>query len=435
MLESPVAYPLLFPLLLIACSSLYFAIRNLLDDRAVAKLGSFAPRVRSYLPLGIGIVYRSFRHAQAHTDIDFWVHLFTSSPNKHSKTVELFMARQRWIFTADPENIKAILATQFQDFGKGKEFHETWKPFLGDSVFTTDGQQWHDSRQLIRPQFVKNRVADLEIFEKHVERLMNKIGGHGEEVDIAALFYRFTLDSATDFLLGKSVDSLENSQAEFASAFAEVQKVQTLLTRSGEINLFIPKATYWAGLKVINAFVEPFIDEILRLSVSDLEEKTNQSFSHALAATGIRDRNAIRDQVIAVLLAGRDTTASALSFTFKELSAHPEIVRKLRKEILDKVGPSRPPTYEDLKSMPYLQHVMNETLRLYPSVPYNVGCQFTATSTRHVTEKQGQRALTVSRCERHCMTRRCPQAAVRMARNPSVSNQSHPVQGVLAPTY
>ena len=188
------------------------------------------------------------------------------------------------------------------------------------------------------------------------------------------MFYRFTLDSATDYLLGKSVESLENPQVEFATAFADVQRVQDLITRSGELSFFLSKDKYWLGLKVINAFVEPFIERVLRLNSSDLEKKTNQSFLDALAATGTRDRNVIRDQVIAVLLAGRDTTAGTLSFTFKELSAHPEIVRKLRREILGRVGPSRPPTYEDLKSMPYLQHVMNETLRLYPSVPFNVCC-------------------------------------------------------------
>ena len=145
-----------------------------------------------------------------------------------------------------------------------------------------------------------------------------------------------------------------------------------MITRAGGLNILIPKGTYWAGLKVINAFVEPFIDRVLQLDVSDLKENANQSFLDALAATGTRDRRAIRDQVVAVLLAGRDTTASALSFTFKELSAHPEIVRKLRREILETVGPTKAPTYEDLKNMPYLQHVMNETLRVYPSVPFNV---------------------------------------------------------------
>ena len=374
MLDNIFAHPFLYSLLLLTSFWVYSFITKLLENRAITRLGSLAPRVRSYLPFGADILYRSVNHSNNDRDMIFWEWLFSWSPNPHSKTIEVDMARRRWIFTADPDNTRAILATQFEDFGKGERFHEIWKPFLGDSIFVTDGQQWQQSRQLIRPQFVKTRVADLEIFEKHVERLTAKIGGQGEQVDISALFYRFTLDSATDYLLGRSVSSLDNPQVDFATAFADVQKVQDLLTRSGELGFFLSKGKYWHGLKVINAFVEPFIEKALRVKTSDLEKKANQTFLDALAATGIRDRNVIRDQVMAILLAGRDTTAGALSFTFKELSAQPEIVRKLRKEILGRVGPSRPPTYEDLKSMPYLQHVMNETLRLYPSVPFNVCC-------------------------------------------------------------
>ena len=374
MLDDFFAHPVLLTLLFITSSWAYFSLVRWLQDRAVTKLGSLAPRVGSYLPFGADVLYRSIRHSQNDTDLDFFEWLFTWSPNKHSKTIEVDLVQQHWIFTADPDNIKAILATQFHDFGKGKQFYEDMKPFLGDGIFNTDGQQWHNSRQLIRPQFVKNRVADLEIFEKHLQRLMEKIGGHGEDVDIADLFYRFTLDSATDYLLGRSVNSLDNPQAEFATAFAEVQRVQDLIVRSGKLKFLIPKGKYWASLNIINAFVEPFIERVLCYAVSDLKEKSNQSFLDALAATGMRDRGAIRDHVIDVLLAGRDTTAGALSFTFKELSVHPEIVQKLRREILEKVGPSKPPTYEDLKSMRYLQHVMNETLRLYPSVPFNVSC-------------------------------------------------------------
>ncbi len=170
------------------------------------------------------------------------------------------------------------------------------------------------------------------------------------------------------------MDSLDDPNTEFASAFAEVQRVQNTIARAGPFNKLLPKGTFWAGLKVINDFVEPFIESVLRMNIADLKEKTNQSFLHALAATGTRDRKVIRDQVVAVLLAGRDTTAGALSFTFQELSNHPEIVQKLRREILERVGPMEAPTYEDLKNMPYLQHCMNETLRLYPSVPFNVSC-------------------------------------------------------------
>jgi len=85
-----------------------------------------------------------------------------------------------------------------------------------------------------------------------------------------------------------------------------------------------------------------------------------------------KDKTVLRDQLYAILLAGRDTTACTLSWTFYELSKQPKIVEKLRQEIMNCVGPTRAPTYADLKSMRYLQHIMNETLRLYPVVPYNV---------------------------------------------------------------
>ncbi|KAK3175054.1 hypothetical protein OEA41_002300 [Lepraria neglecta] len=372
MLDLLLAYPHLFLYSLILIPLLYLALTITLKNQSIRRLGTYAPTVRGYLPFGIDIFIRSLRGSRTDTDYEFWDWLFNHSSNAHSKTIETTLARQRFLFTADPENIKAILATQFADYGKGEPFHEDWKHFLGDSIFTTDGEMWHQSRQLLRPQFVKTRVSDLEIFETHVQRLMHLIPGEGWEVDISALFYRFTLDSATDYLLGKSVDSLDNPNAEFVKAFAEVQRGQNEVSRSGPFHKLLPKGRFFAGLNVINSFVEPFIDQALRLNLADLKEKTNQSFLHALAATGTRDRKVIRDQVVAVLLAGRDTTASSLSFTFLELSKNPAIVKKLRREILERVGPTERPTYDDLKNMPYLQHVMNETLRLYPSVPFNV---------------------------------------------------------------
>ncbi len=139
-------------------------------------------------------------------------------------TGEVWVMNKRIVFTADPENIKAILATQFSDFGKGENFHEEWKEFLGDSIFTTDGQLWHDSRQLIRPQFIRDRLSDLDCFEHHMTTLFKAIAnggaldgehqvvdlekGNGRPLDISDLLFRYTLDVATDFLLGKDVKSM-----------------------------------------------------------------------------------------------------------------------------------------------------------------------------------------------------------------------------------
>ena len=163
------------------------------------------------------------------------------------------------------------------------------------------------------------------------------------------------------------------------------------------LNKFWPRRSYRKNLKIINEFVHPYIDRALLLSPEELEKKTSShggyTFLHALAAS-TRDRKDIRDQLVAVLIAGRvsllaalsfpnfpiltlngpaqDTTAATLSWTFYELARNPQIFNKLREEILTALGNDGRPTYDDLKSIKYLQFVINETLRLYPAVPFNV---------------------------------------------------------------
>jgi cytochrome P450 len=134
----------------------------------------------------------------------------------------------------------------------------------------------------------------------------------------------------------------------------------------------VPRGKYRRGIKVLEEFIVPFIDKALSLSDAELQKisKSEKSFTflHSLASY-TRDPKVIRDQIVAVLLAGRDTTAATLSWCIHELSAYPEIYAKLRKEVLEVVGEERAPTYEDLKNMKYLTHTLNETLRLYPAVP------------------------------------------------------------------
>ncbi|KAI9846851.1 MAG: hypothetical protein M1837_003463, partial [Sclerophora amabilis] len=332
----------------------FSAVTWIKDEWKIRALGGRAPIYRTYLPLGLDLIYSSLYHAIYHSLKEQWQAIFALG---NSHTVEANGGGRRFIFTDDPENIKAILATQFHDYGKGPDFHKNWAAFLGDSIFTTDLEQWHSSRQLIRPQFIKNRVSDLEIFEIHAQKLLAKMGGRGQEVQLDSLFFRYTLDAATDFLLGRSVDSLDNPQVKFAEAFSEVQRVQNLIASSGPWHIFIPRGGFNKSMKVINEFVNPFIERALRLSPEELEKNARDdryTFLHALASF-TRDRKVIRDQLVAVLLAGRDTTAGTLSWIFYELSRHPEVLQKLRREILETVGSHRAPTYQDLKSIKYLQ--------------------------------------------------------------------------------
>ena len=175
-------------------------------------------------------------------------------PPGHPHCVEVqVMPGKRYILTRDPEHIKTVLTGKFASFGKGPQFHGLWRPFLGDSIFTTDGRLWHDSRGLIRPMFVKERVSDLATLERGVAALISQLPPPGETVDIMELIFRMTLDVITAFLLGASADSLNkyysspyagdcesdalltasSPKNEFASAFNEVQSIQMMLTMVG----------------------------------------------------------------------------------------------------------------------------------------------------------------------------------------------------------
>ncbi|KAL7795782.1 cytochrome P450 [Trichoderma ceciliae] len=280
---------------------------------------------------------------------------------------------------ADPScpytHIKAMLTTNFTQFGKGKRFHRTWEPFLGDSIFTTDGQLWHQSRNLIRPMFIKQKIRDLDILERWNDVLISKLPPSGQTVDICDLFYRMTLDAITDYLLGHSVESLDNPNSGFTKAFTQVQRTQMLLAILAPFRRFIPQGEYRRGIKILEDFIQPFIQATLALTPEELEKisKSDKEFTflHHIALFS-RDPKVIRDQLMAVLLAGRDTTAATLSWTLYELSNYPEIWRKLRSQVLERVGPEAAPTYEDIKDLTCLTHALYETLRLYPAVPYNV---------------------------------------------------------------
>lgn len=205
-------------------------LSRLQESSRLAKLGARARIIPTWLPLGMDIVYGAVKATIQHRNLEKWLEFYTSAKTDDSEggnrsyTCELTVIGRRTVFTSDPENIKAILATQFNDFGKGEIFHKEWTEFLGDSIFTTDGPMWHTSRQLLRPQFIKDRISDLDCFEEHLQTFFKAManGGalkgedqqvnmdavNGRVLDISDLFFRYTLDVATDFLLGSNVKSL-----------------------------------------------------------------------------------------------------------------------------------------------------------------------------------------------------------------------------------
>lgn len=112
------------------------------------------------------------------------------------------------IQTAEPEIVKTILSTKFDDFELAPVRINAIAPALGHGIFASNGAAWERSRALIRPNFTRSQVADLDTFETHIQHLISAIPLDGSTVDLQPLFFSLTMDSATEFLFGKSTSCL-----------------------------------------------------------------------------------------------------------------------------------------------------------------------------------------------------------------------------------
>ncbi|KAJ2923800.1 hypothetical protein H1R20_g13302, partial [Candolleomyces eurysporus] len=125
-------------------------------------------------------------------------------------------------------------------------------------------------------------------------------------------------------------------------------------------------------MKVVHAFIDPIVAVAIDKKKSTVVVEKDEETLLENLVNSTEDPIILRDEVMNLLVAGRDTTASLLTYTIYMLAEHPDILSRLREEILTSIGPDRKPTYADLREMKYLRAVLNETLRLYPPVPFNI---------------------------------------------------------------
>ncbi|GAB7349248.1 hypothetical protein MBLNU459_g8405t2 [Dothideomycetes sp. NU459] len=277
----------------------------------------------------------------------------------------------------EPENLKTVMALDFKKWGLGKRRIVCFRPLLGQGIFTTNGSEWQHSRNLLRPSFTRNQIADLDTFERHICHLVESIPRDGSTVDLQELFFRLTMDSATEFLFGESTNCLAPgtstvSNTRFAEAFNRSQEWIATSGRWGKLIALFSDKQFKKDVKFVYDFVDYYVDKGIAKRDALLAEKTSESGRYLFIDELVRqtgDRVRIRSELLNILLAGRDTTASLLSNVWWTLSKRPDIWAKLREEV-DSLG-GQPPSYEQLKEFKYLRAILNESLRLYPVVPVN----------------------------------------------------------------
>lgn len=282
------------------------------------------------------------------------------------------------ILTNDPINVKAILSSQFQDFGVGKRRAEAFEPLIGHGIFTADGASWDKARKLVRPSFSRGQLDDISTFEPHLQNFLASLPASGEAVDLQPLFQGLTLDVSTDFLFGESTNVLGSAKAAsagrtFADAFDRAQKTVVGAFALGSVAWLDPRSTFKKDQRIVQEFMSGYVDKALDKENNNPISRQDGRYSFADEFAKLTDDQAmIRGGLLNLLLAGRDTTASLLSNLFFMLARRPEVYSKLAAEITA-VAPAahQALTLEDIRSMKYLRACINESLRLHPPIPRN----------------------------------------------------------------
>ncbi|QRV82734.1 cytochrome P450 family protein [Ceratobasidium sp. AG-Ba] len=381
----------------------FWSVRNVVhlwwQDREARRLGARPiPRIQGKWPGNIDVLIDMLKTMQKGY-IGEWVHKMSLV---YGPTFNTRVFWQDVIFTIDHDVIKFALATGFEHFEKGPTQRERSETILGDGIFNRDGDVWRFHRTMARPFFARERISDFDLYERYTQKVLALFHSH-ESRDVACdaqdVFSRFTMDAAGEFLFGASdlntLDlplpvagqaklgpkgtSAEGGYGSFVTAFEKALILHVTRSRLGRY--------MWPFAELSGDKARPYRDEIdfwiqplLDIAFSrrdqwvrgggDVKQAAGETFiDHLVASTD--DRQTIANELINLLLAARDTTASMLTFAVYLLAMHPEVMDRARNEVLETVGETAVPTYEQIKQMRYLRAVLNEVLRLFPSVPLN----------------------------------------------------------------
>jgi cytochrome P450 len=278
-----------------------------------------------------------------------------------------------------PEDIKHVLQDNNQNYRKGFSY-QVLRPVLGNGLLTNEGESWLRQRRLAQPAFHRARVARISgLMSDSIERLLRRWDEREDRaapIEVLHEMSRLTLEIVSRTLLGTEVgEQADRVGRAVAELQAHVNYRATHLFSLPEKYPTPRNRRFHSQLRLLDGIVygiierhrsaletagrrgeEPRVrDDLLTMLLQARDEDSGE---------GMSDKQ-LRDEVMTIFLAGHETTANALTWTWFLLSRNPEVENCLRDE-LDSVLGGRRPTFDDLARLPYTRMVLEESLRLFP---------------------------------------------------------------------
>ncbi|XP_017773169.1 PREDICTED: uncharacterized protein LOC108560224 [Nicrophorus vespilloides] len=280
---------------------------------------------------------------------------------------------------SDPNLVEKLMNTQ--EFHEKAELYNFLKSWLGTGLLTSLGEKWQRHRKIITPTFHFQILEKfLVTFDLKSSILVEKLKKHSDQIDfdISPYIYNCTLDIICETAMGISMNIQENSTSSYVQAVKDMSNIflNRILSPLKQIDILYKYTSDYLlekkSLHILHTTTEKVIYErkaLIDEQFDSLEGK-KVAFLDMLFNKGLSFDD-IRNEVDTFMFEGHDTTGVALSFIVYCLSINPDIQDKVfeeQQQIYEK-DPNIDLTYNILQSMNYLEKVIKETLRLYPSVP------------------------------------------------------------------
>lgn len=293
-----------------------------------------------------------------------WIGYCTRCVRQYGDTVLIKFLHVPICVVANPEAIENILVTNHANFVKSRDYR-AMEPLMGKGLLTSEGESWRRQRKLIQPAFDRDEISRYaRIMVDRTEEML-ATWRDGQTLDIHEEMMRLTLQIASQSLFGTDI-------SEYSKAVrAALKTAMEQFNLSASLALLLP--VHWRlpqtpslrrGVRNLDHVTSEIIAK--RRSSGKNHSDLLQMLLEARDADGNpMPEQQLRDELRTLLLAGHETTAVALSWTWYLLAQHPEVESKMQEE-LEAVLAGCPPRAENLRQLRYTEMVLKESMRLYP---------------------------------------------------------------------
>jgi cytochrome P450 len=282
---------------------------------------------------------------------------------EYGDVVELRFMGQPIYLLADPGLIEYVLVENNRNFTKTRILKRN-RRLLGEGLLTSEGEFWRRQRRLAQPAFHRKRVAAYgEVMAAFAERSLGA-WRDGQTIDVHEEMMHLTLEIVAKCLFDADVGARTTDVGKAMKVALEDFSSQRRLLR-------IPKGIptpHNIRFEMAARRLDGVVGAIIENRRKSEEDRGDLLSMLMLAEDDSGERmtdKQLRDEVMTLFLAGHETTANALSWTFWLLSLNPEVEHELAEELARVLG-GRPPTTSDLPALPYVECVLKESMRLYP---------------------------------------------------------------------